>query len=154
MAADVVCPTCNTVSHLDEVERDANCFCRTCDYPLFWAKRTSLAPAPSGQAGGGTNGNGSRRRLPGAEGWAVTEQVTCPECCEPNLLTESFCVRCGADLHPRPPAPAYVAPPPVPRPVPVPPEPAPARRRRWWPWVTAACLPFIGLVTWILVTYA
>ena len=48
MPADVVCPTCNTVSHLDEVERDTGGFCSTCDYPLFWANRTTFAGPSTG----------------------------------------------------------------------------------------------------------
>ena len=97
MPTDVVCPTCNTVSHLDDVERDADGFCSTCDYPLFWANRTAFAAPATGK-----NERVGLRRLPGTEGWAVLRAISCPVCSEPNLVTQKFCVRCGAELHPQP----------------------------------------------------
>jgi len=152
VAVDVVCPTCNTLSHLQQVERDATCFCPTCDYPLFWAELASFAPSPDGQ--GATNGDGGRRRLPGTEGRATPDKLACPACVEPNLVTESYCVRCGADLHPKPPAPPYVAPPPAPKTaLPTEAVVVTARRRRLWPWVAFAGLPIVGLVSWLLVSY-
>ena len=154
VAIEVMCPTCNTVGHFDEVERDADCFCQTCDYPLFWARPRHTGPGAVPAASPAELPEGGRRRLPGTEGWAISEQLVCPRCFEPNLTTEGFCVRCGADLHPRPPAPVYLPPPPVPRPVPVQPVLVPSQRRHWWPWVAAACLVVIGLVAWLLVAYA
>jgi hypothetical protein len=142
---EVVCPTCNTVARLDEVGRDASCFCQTCDYPLFWANQTSFASAPGL---GSVAGNGGLRRLPGTEGWAISDQITCPECAEPNLVTENYCVRCGADLHPRPAVPTYVPlPPPVPAPLSV------RKRRRWWPVLVAVGVVVVGVVSWALVQY-
>ncbi len=146
MPTEVVCPTCNSVAQLSEVERDASCFCPTCDYPLFWANHTSFASTSGLDP---EAGNGGLRRLPGTEGWAISEQITCPQCAEPNLTTENFCVRCGADLHPRPAVTTYVPlPPPVPAPLLAP------RRRRWWPLLIGAAVVVVGVVTWILVQYA
>jgi hypothetical protein len=149
---DVVCPTCNTVSHVPELERDSNCFCRTCDYPLFWAARTSFAG--TADAGAGAPLGTGLRRMPGTEGWAVYEQLKCPVCSEPNLVTEDYCVRCGADLHPRPPVPV---PPPPPPPVAVPVAltmAVPVRRRRWWPWLVAAAVVLAGVAAWLVAAYA
>jgi hypothetical protein len=123
MPLDVTCPTCNTVSHLEEVGRNSTCFCSTCDYPLFWAIRTSFAGAPIDL----TEGVGLRR-LPGTEGWAIVEQLTCPACYEPNLLKENFCVRCGADLHPKPPPPIFIPASPLPD---LEPPPSPPHKRTW-----------------------
>lgn len=123
MAVDVVCPTCNTVSHLSDVERDAGSFCTTCDYPLFWAKRTAFA----GNAIDLSEGAGLRR-LPGTEGWAIGEKLICPVCAEPNLVTETFCVRCGADLHPKPLPPIFIPS----TPAPALEEPRHRRRHRNW----------------------
>ncbi len=143
MPIDVVCPTCNTVSRLEGVERDASSFCQTCDFPLFWAQPSRSASVASRTEGWGL------RRLPGTEGWAIAERLTCPECSEPNLQTEDLCVRCGADLHPRPPARQLPPPPPPPAPGPV----AARRRWRWWPVTVAAAVVLAGLVAWALVQY-
>jgi DNA-directed RNA polymerase subunit RPC12/RpoP len=151
---EVVCPTCNTTSRFDELSRDASCFCPTCDYPLFWARTVHFAgPPKSLEAGAAPAG---RRRLPGTEGWAVHEKLLCPSCSEPNLLTGELCVRCGAELYPRPPLPAPKAPPPPPAPKasPAPPVTLPPRRRRWWPWVVAAFVPVLGLAAWLIVSLA
>ena len=145
MAVDVVCPTCNTVSHLPEVGRDSDSFCRTCDYPLFWARQTSLAPKDLGLAD-----SRGLRRLPGTEGWAIAERIVCPECSEPNLVTETFCVRCGADLRPRPLPPIYVPsapPPPVEAPLSV------ARRRDWLPAVVVLAFAVECLLVWLIGAY-
>ena len=40
MATDVVCPTCNTVSHFDDLERDAG--------KAFAARATTLFSGPTG----------------------------------------------------------------------------------------------------------
>jgi hypothetical protein len=144
MATDVVCPTCNTVSHFDELERDAEGFCSTCDYPLFWADRTVFATATTGQ-----NERVGLRRLPGTEGWAVVERISCPVCSEPNLLTEKFCVRCGADLHPQPP-PVYV---PEPAPLDLEPEAATRAKRDWLPVMVAASFVLVCLAVWLVAVY-
>jgi hypothetical protein len=145
VATDVVCPTCNTVSHFDELDRDAEGFCSTCDYPLFWATRTVYASAT-------TEGSerAGLRRLPGTEGWAVLERIGCPECSEPNLLTENFCVRCGADLRPQALAPVYV---PEPAPPEIEPEPAPAAKRDWLPLLVGAAFVLVCLVVWLVAAY-
>jgi MFS family permease len=103
LAIDVICPTCNTMSRLDELERDASGFCQTCDYPLFWANRATTVAVISGRAG-----EVGLRRLPGTEGRATVEQIACPVCVEPNLIVNFFCVRCGSELRPRQPAPTIL----------------------------------------------
>ena len=143
MAVDVKCPTCNTVTRFERLERDAHCFCRTCDYPLFWARQTSFGAREVALA---PNGEGLRR-LPGTEGWVILEQLTCPKCSEPNLATEDYCVRCGADLNP--PAPVRV---PVTVPVPPQAEAVPGRRRRWLPALVVAVFLLECLAVWLAST--
>jgi hypothetical protein len=145
MATDVVCPTCNTVSHFDELERDAEGFCSTCDYPLFWANRTVFATATT--AG---NERVGLRRLPGTEGWAVPERIGCPVCNEPNLLTQNFCVRCGADLRPQALPPVYA---PEPLPPDLAPAPVPAPKRDWLPFLVGAAFVLVCLVVWLVAAY-
>jgi hypothetical protein len=135
--AEIACPGCGTVSHYDELRRAASEFCRTCDYPLFWARSTVL---PSGTEG--SDGDTGLRRLPGAAGRVAVANLDCWSCREPNLLTAIVCVRCGADLS---------GPPPAPEPIPVtivqevvapPPPPKPSI----WPWVVLIVLFVVGLV--------
>lgn len=114
---DVTCPSCGTVSHFDQMRRDAQEFCRRCDYPLFWV-RSSEAPV-----GEGSEGDVGLRRLPGAGGRQVVASLGCPACNEPNLYAATVCIRCGADMHPAPAMPVVAAPPPPPPAPPPPPEP-------------------------------
>jgi hypothetical protein len=127
-ATQITCPTCGTVSNLESVGRDSGSFCSVCDYPLFWAQ--SLA---TGDGAGGLDGEAGLRRLPGTAGRHAVATLYCPACTEPNPVTGVACIRCGADLHPRP-EPVVFAPPPPPPP-PAPPPPAPPPPRVWWPWV-------------------
>ncbi len=60
---EITCPSCGTVSRLDQLRRSADEFCRVCDYPLFWARSTEFATAGVGEANGD-----SLRRLPGIAG--------------------------------------------------------------------------------------
>src|SRR4051812_10367015 len=107
---DVACPSCGTVSRLDQMRREADEFCRVCDYPLFWARSTEFAE------GAAAEGHGeSLRRLPGTAGRQAPASINCPACTESNPITELFCIRCGADLHP---APVIVIEPPAPPPPP------------------------------------
>lgn len=145
MAVDVVCPTCNTVSHLSEVDRDAGSFCSTCDYPLFWAQRTSFATGAIDLSEGA-----GLRRMPGTEGWAIGERLICPECAEPNMVTEIFCVRCGADLHPKALPPIFIpttAPPDL--------EPAPAKvaHRNWLPLLVVLGFALECTLVWLIGAY-
>jgi hypothetical protein len=143
MPTDVLCPTCNTVSSLDDLDRDAGGFCSTCDYPLFWANQTAFAAAP----GTASNERIGLRRLPGTEGWAIPQQILCPVCSEPNLLTEDFCVRDGAELRPKPPPPVYV-------PEPVAPEIEPGRDKwDWLPLAVAAAFVVVCLAVWLVAAY-
>ena len=116
-ATDITCPSCGTVSHYDQLRRDAQEFCRRCDYPLFWV-RSSEAPTATP-----SEGDVGLRRLPGAGGRQVVASLGCPSCNEPNLYSSTVCIRCGADLHPAPAMPVVVAPPPAPPAPPPAPEP-------------------------------
>lgn len=122
--SEVTCPSCGTVSHFDQMRRDAQEFCRRCDYPLFWV-RTSDAPL-----GDSSEGDVGLRRLPGAGGRQVVASLGCPSCNEPNLYSATVCIRCGADLHPAPAMPVAAAPPP-PAPVLEPPPPEPEVGPLW-----------------------
>jgi hypothetical protein len=142
MTVDVTCPTCGTVSYFDEVNRDANAFCRVCDYPLFWVRSTAFAGVGDAEGGVGL------RRLPGTAGRITVAMEACPECSEPNPVSVNICVRCGADMHPPPPPPP---PPPEPEPEPEPvfvppPPPPPPPARNWWPWVALGVLAVVAIV--------
>jgi hypothetical protein len=141
---EITCPGCGTVSHFEELRRSATEFCRSCDYPLFWARSTLVAAR-----GGGSDGDTGLRRLPGTAGRTTVATVTCWACQEPNLVAATICVRCGSDLAGPPPAPA-----PEPQPAPVVevveevvvvPKPSP------WPWILLAVLFVAGLVVLQLV---
>lgn len=141
MSAETTCPACGTVSHFDELSRDASAFCRSCDYPLFWSRSAQLAAVG---AGDGTTG---LRRLPGTAGRQSVATLECPSCTEPNAITATVCIRCGADMHP---APAVAAPEPAPEPEPTLVEAVPASARpARWPWIAlgiAALIAVIGLI--------
>jgi hypothetical protein len=131
----VVCPACGTLSY-QNIERTADGFCRECDFPLFWAGGTAL-----GAGVGGADDGGGSRRYPGLVGRAAPVSVMpCPACAEQNPVSGIYCLRCGAELYPRPAS--VVAPPPPPAPAPPPPPPPPPEPvpepRRIWPWVVAA----------------
>ncbi|HET9059770.1 MAG TPA: hypothetical protein VFN61_07600 [Acidimicrobiales bacterium] len=145
MPVDVVCPTCNTVSHLSDVTRDSDSFCRTCDYPLFWARQTTFAATKIDL----TDGPGLRR-LPGTEGWAVSERIVCPTCSEPNLVAETMCVRCGSDLRPRQLPPIYVPATPLPS---LEPPAQRQRRRDWVPAVVVLAFAVECLLIWLIGAY-
>lgn len=139
MSTDVTCPTCGTVSYFEEIGRDAEAFCRVCDFPLFWVRSGSLG------ATDGFSGDVGLRRLPGTAGRVALATLPCPSCTEPNPVTGTICIRCGADLYPEPevpePEPVVVAPPP-------PPPPAP--KRRIWPWVLLGVLAGLAVVALVV----
>lgn len=100
------CPECGTQVTTRTGQRLASDFCPTCDYPMFWARRSEAAtPAADGD---------STRRSPGVQGTRQGARIACPACEEPNLPEALVCLRCGASMI------VPVVPPPV---VP-PPEPA------------------------------
>jgi hypothetical protein len=138
----VTCPTCGTISHLTEINRDAASFCRVCDYPLFWTRNRLAGAMDAG-------GDSGLRRLPGTAGRVALAMMPCPECTEPNPVTARICIRCGADLHP---APVVIVPAPLPPP-PLPAPPAPAPKRVIWPWVLLGCVAvaLIALLVILLV---
>src|SRR5207248_2900615 len=141
-ATDVLsCPECGTTALVTLNRRQAQDFCRHCDYPLFWT--------PSAVVLGGSGvGEESLRRLPGTTGRAMTASVACPHCAEPNPVTAAFCVRCGLSMQVR-----HEAPPPPPAPVytPPPPEPVlPDKRVPWWVWLIIGLLMTGAIVVGVL----
>lgn len=142
-AVEITCPSCGTVSHFKELTRDAAAFCRTCDYPLFWVR----PPRLEGEDAGGEEG---LRRLPGTVGRVSLATLDCPVCTEPNLVSATLCIRCGADLHPAPPT-VVLPPPPEPQPLPEPePEPVPPAKRLLWPWILLAVLAVAAIITLVV----
>lgn len=140
---EIICPSCGTVSHFDELNRDAAAFCRGCDYPLFWAR------PPRAQGEDDDESDDGLRRLPGTVGRVSLATVDCPECTEPNQVSASVCVRCGADLHAAPPT--LVVPEPQPEPEPEPEiEPEPPAERVIWPWIVLAVLAIAAVVVLVL----
>ncbi|HTW09800.1 MAG TPA: hypothetical protein VME46_20015 [Acidimicrobiales bacterium] len=144
MPVDVTCPTCNTITHLDNLERTSTSFCGTCDYPLFWANATTLA----GSAAGGPDGMGLRR-YPGTEGWAIFEKIDCPVCNERNLVTQFYCIRCGADLHPK----QVVTDAATTKLPEIIPAAVPRRRRSWLAPLVIAAFAVECLAIWLVAAY-
>ncbi|MCU1497990.1 MAG: hypothetical protein JWM47_1943 [Acidimicrobiales bacterium] len=134
------CPGCGNETELTEVRRDADAFCRLCDYPLFWAPVAVQLATRTAGAGVGL------RRLPGTAGHAAEASLPCPTCREPNAFQASVCIRCGADLRPV----VFEAPPPPPPA----PEPAsePERRSPWW-YVAAALVLLAVLAVLVLLVF-
>src|SRR5688572_31500456 len=56
---------CSSDLTVDMARRQADDFCRRCDFPLFWARGTVIAPE-------GAESGASLRRLPGTVGRAAT----------------------------------------------------------------------------------
>lgn len=140
---EVTCPGCGTVSRFEEVRRDADAFCRRCDYPLFWA-RGAVTALTSDEGGEGL------RRLPGTAGRQDEVSVPCRICREPNRPAAVVCIRCGAEMAaPPPPAPAPI-PEPAPAPPPPEPEPEPEPASRLWLWLTIAGVVGLVLLLWLL----
>jgi hypothetical protein len=135
--SEVTCPTCGTVSQLD-VNREAQAFCRVCDYPLFW-----IRAAGSGEGESGVGDEGGLRRLPGTAGLVTVATVSCWNCDERNPINAIYCIRCGLNLHPAPPEYHAPAPPPefVPEPEPVvPPPKKPLIPPEWIPALVVATI--------------
>jgi hypothetical protein len=134
---EITCPGCGTVSHFDELRRSATEFCRSCDYPLFWA-RSALVAARGGEGAADTG----LRRLPGTAGRSTIATVTCWACQEPNLVAATICVRCGSDLA----GPPATPPPPEPEPVVEVVEEVVVERSTPWTWIALGVLFLLGLV--------
>jgi ribosomal protein L40E len=129
---DIVCPECSQVTSLVAVRRAAEEFCTQCDYPLFWA------PSAIPMASPGSSNAATMRRLPGAAGRRQVGTRVCPSCGELNPLKGTHCVRCTAELDPKP-----VLPEPVPVVQVIEPEPEPEPepiKRPWWIWLLTAAL--------------
>lgn len=146
MSVAITCPDCGHVGQFDSIRRSAAEFCPKCDYPLFWVK----SDLPS--TGVGDLVDSTRRRLPGAGGRATVGSIACPECSELNRLSAVTCLRCGAELEPKP-VDIQVVPAPVEEPevMVLPSYLPPEKRRRRWPWVVLAVVLVIAVVVVILV---
>jgi ribosomal protein L40E len=137
---DVTCPGCGTVSRVDAGRRFADDFCRSCDYPLFWAVERVPLPVDS-------TGDGGLRRLPGTAGRAALAALACPTCTEPNPPAAVLCGRCGSELRPKPVVEVVAEPEPV-----VEPEPEPVAGTPWWVYalgLTAILVIVTGVVALI-----
>ena len=138
----VTCPECGAPAVVTVNRRQAEDFCRHCDYPLFWTPSLVVLDA-------GGLGQDSLRRLPGTTGRAMTASVPCPHCAEPNPLSAVNCVRCGLSMHvqapPPPPEPVYAPPPPPPAPAP------PEKHVPWWVWLLVGLLVAAAITVGILV---
>jgi hypothetical protein len=111
----IECPSCGAVTSLPPMQRTAEEFCASCDFPLFWARRDE-EPGPSEEETAEERAHAAVvRRRPGAAGRQVLVGESCPVCSELNTPDAVFCHRCGADMRP--------APPPLPTPA-APEEPA------------------------------
>ncbi|MET0865649.1 MAG: hypothetical protein ABWZ98_15065 [Nakamurella sp.] len=137
LATDVVtCPECGQWATVDMARRQADDFCKRCDFPLFWARGTVIAPD-------GEESGASLRRLPGTVGRAATAALICPHCSEPNSPAAEICVRCALSLHPvdiPEPEPVVIV---APEPEPVV-EPEPKRGFDWW-WIIALVTAVIAI---------
>lgn len=141
---EIVCPECGTRTELPAIRRSADEFCAHCDYPLFWVQSALVVTSPGG------NSDATLRRLPGAGGRHRVGSKVCPECGELNPLGETHCLRCRADLDPKPPEPVVeVIPEPEPPPPP-PPLPEPERHIPLWWWLLAVGLTVV-LITVIVI---
>lgn len=141
---EVVCPGCGTTSRFEAIRRDADAFCRRCDYPLFWAR--TAGPTLEADAGGQ-----GLRRLPGTAGRLEEAAIVCRSCREPNRPSAVVCIRCGIELAEPPPPPPEPEPEPEPAPPPPPPpEPEPEPASRWWLWVTIAGVVGLVVLIWLL----
>lgn len=144
MTTEVTCPTCGTVSQLDDVSREAKAFCRVCDYPLFWIRGAAAGDGESGFTGDGL------RRLPGTGGLVTVATIACWNCDEHNPIRAIYCIRCGLVLRPEPAV--YEPPPPPPEPETVV-EPEPVVVKKPWPpreWLPALVMAVL-LALWCLV---
>ena len=136
---DITCPSCGHRSELLSIRRSSEEFCAQCDYPLFWVSSAIPATTP------GANSDTTLRRLPGAGGRQRVGSRVCPACGELNPLGGTHCLRCSAELDPKPPPPppkVVVAPPPPPPPEP---EPEPIVTPWWW-WPAAGVLTLAILI--------
>lgn len=135
---EVVCPECGTTATITVNRREAEDFCRRCDFPLFWTPAAIVLDTSSGPS------SDALRRLPGTAGRVTVGKLDCPHCRESNPVTESHCLRCQGDLHPviAPPPAAPVALPPPPAPEPAP-EPDPVTP--WWVWAGIALTVLLAI---------
>jgi hypothetical protein len=141
---EVVCPECGTSATITVNRREAQDFCRRCDFPLFWTPAAIVLDASSSTA------SDALRRLPGTAGRVTVGKLDCPHCAESNPVTNTHCVRCQGDLHPvlppPPPAPAVLAPPPDE------PEPEPVKGTPWWVWAGIGLTVLLAIVLVLFLT--
>jgi len=92
--ATLTCPGCGSQVEVEQFAKSSEEFCRTCDYPLFWAtppKEFTFDPDAS-------NADTTLRRLPGAGGKQAIATAACPTCMELNPLDAEWCLRCGGPM--------------------------------------------------------
>jgi hypothetical protein len=142
---EVSCPSCGAVGTVDFTRRDSGDFCAACDFPLFWSRDRIVMPSSEGPDAS------ALRRLPGTAGRAALASLLCPSCAEPNPATGITCVRCGADLHPKPVAEPVVVAPALEPVVEAEPEP---EGRPWWPILVAGALAIVALAVVLIILYA
>ena len=87
----VTCPECGLAASVDLAKRSSDDFCRSCDFPLFWAKSSVISAFDAEQGA-------SLRRLPGTAGQAGRPGVDCPTCGELNQTLAVNCIRCGGPM--------------------------------------------------------
>ena len=131
--AEITCPECGHQTELVSIRRSSEEFCTHCDFPLFWV--SSNVPTTTK----GANSDSTLRRLPGAGGRTRVGSKVCPACGELNPLGETHCIRCTAELDPKPAPPPVVVVAPPPPPPPPEPEPEPITTPWWW-WPAAALI--------------
>jgi uncharacterized paraquat-inducible protein A len=141
--ADVICPECGTLAELPAIRRAADEFCKHCDYPLFWTPSAVPLTTPGG------NSAATLRRLPGAGGRQRIGSKDCPACGELNPLGATVCLRCSAELDPKPAEPVVVQVYDEPAPEPV---VEPQRDTPWWWWLVLAAVLAAAVTTAIVIS--
>lgn len=145
LMASLACPGCGSQVEVEQFAKSSEEFCRTCDYPLFWATPPQALTLENGDGAEPT-----LRRLPGAGGRQAIASAACPTCMELNALDAEVCTRCGGPM-------VLVEPEPEPEPEPVAevaPEPEPEffpePKHDWRPWALLAILAVIAIVILVL----
>ena len=93
--ATLTCPGCGSQVEVEQFAKSSEEFCRTCDYPLFWA----TPPKEFVFDDDATNADTTLRRLPGAGGKQAVATAACPTCMELNPLDAEWCLRCSGPMR-------------------------------------------------------
>jgi Zn ribbon nucleic-acid-binding protein len=143
--ATLTCPGCGSVTEVESFAKSSEEFCRTCDYPLFWA-----TPPQEWVAANGDTAEVTLRRLPGAGGKQAIATAACPTCNELNAVDAEYCIRCGGPMvlvdEPEPePEPEEEEPEPEPEP-----ELIEEPEHDWRPWALLLILGLVAVVILVL----